>query len=205
MKIFRLDGPVQAFFEKTFHLMVLQLLFVVCSLPIVTIGASVTALLSVTMKMSKDEEGYVWKDFLKAFRSNFKQSTCIWLIFAATISYLLFMLRVSMISGATVLKVMEIPEAALLVIVIAALLYVFALQARFENTVKNTIRNSFLVSLRCLPQTALLFIILFGSIILTGFSGSAYGLLLFVWIFCGFSLLAYISSYVYVKVFESWK
>ena len=66
------------------QLIALNLLWIVCSLPVITAGASITALYSVMFKIIKKEEGYIIKSFLKAFRQNFKQSTIIWLLLIGT-------------------------------------------------------------------------------------------------------------------------
>ena len=80
-RLFDLDNPVMRFLGKLFDLMYLNLLFLLCSIPIVTIGASLTAMYSVALKMVKNEETYIGKDFFKSFRMNFKQGTIIWILF----------------------------------------------------------------------------------------------------------------------------
>ena len=79
MSIFNMDGPVFRFLNKMADLCILNLIFLLCCLPIITIGASVTALYSVTLKMSRDQEGYIARSFFKAFKANFKQATSIWI------------------------------------------------------------------------------------------------------------------------------
>ena len=64
--------------------LILNILWLVCSVPVITAGASTTALYSVMFKIIKKEEGYIIKSFLKAFRQNFKQSTIIWLLLIGT-------------------------------------------------------------------------------------------------------------------------
>ena len=64
--------------------LILNILWLVCSVPVITAGASTTALYSVMFKITKKEEGYIIKSFLKAFRQNFKQSTIIWLLLIGT-------------------------------------------------------------------------------------------------------------------------
>ena len=58
----------------------LNLLWIVCSLPIITVGASTTALYYVTLKIAEDREGDITQQFFRAFRSNFKQATQLWLM-----------------------------------------------------------------------------------------------------------------------------
>ena len=79
-KLFDIDNPVIAFLSRLADLIGLNFLFLICCLPVFTIGAAWTALYYVTVKMVRKEESYIWKDFFKSFRENFKQATLIWLI-----------------------------------------------------------------------------------------------------------------------------
>lgn len=202
MRIFAFEGPVHRTLEKIFDLMLLHFMWVLFSLPVITIGASTTALFTVTLKMAKKEEGYVLKGFLKAFRENFKKSTGIWLCFAAMLGWCVFMISISMQSGSGFLKLLSLAEAALLLVVIAALQYVFLLQARYENTLFGTVKNAFYISLKFLPYTAGMLAVLFVPILVTGYSGGMYAGLLFLWVFFGSSLIALGNSYIAVKVFD---
>ena len=77
---FNMDSPIMRFLSRVCDLIILNLLAIACCIPIVTAGASITALFSVTLKMVKGEESYIFKGFFKGFKENFKQSTIIWLI-----------------------------------------------------------------------------------------------------------------------------
>ena len=81
--LFSINSPLWRFMDKALRLIWLNLLWFLCCLPIVTIGASTTALYSVTLKYARDEEGYLTRSFFQAFRQNFRQSTIIWLVMAA--------------------------------------------------------------------------------------------------------------------------
>ena len=78
--LFNYDNPVWRFIGKLGDLIILNILWMITSIPIVTIGASITALYYVTLKLVRDEDGYTIKSFFKSFKENFKQSTIIWLI-----------------------------------------------------------------------------------------------------------------------------
>ena len=81
--LLNLDSPFMIFFSNLTDVLILNVLCLVCCLPIVTIGPSITAMHYVTLKMARDEEGYVLKSFFKSFRENFKQSMIAWLGFLA--------------------------------------------------------------------------------------------------------------------------
>lgn len=84
MKLFDVDGPLMAALNKLADLVFANLLFILFSLPVVTLGASLTALQTVVLALAEDEENLVVrKRFWQAFRRDFKQSTLLWGIFAA--------------------------------------------------------------------------------------------------------------------------
>lgn len=78
--MFGIDGKFYEIVSAIADLVILNLLFVLCSLPIFTIGASTTALFGVTKKMADNREGYIVRTYFKLFKENFKQSTAMWLI-----------------------------------------------------------------------------------------------------------------------------
>ena len=80
MKFFNYDSPIMQFLSRLTDLFILNFLFLICSIPIVTIGASATALYSVTLKMAKNEESYIFSSFFRAFKNNFRHSTISWMI-----------------------------------------------------------------------------------------------------------------------------
>ena len=79
-RIFDMDSPVMRFLGRLADLMILNLVTLLCCLPVVTIGASLTAMHYVLLKMVRNEESYIVRSFFKSFKQNFKQATVIWLI-----------------------------------------------------------------------------------------------------------------------------
>ena len=80
MKFMSVDSKLFKGLNKVLDIMYLNLLWILFSIPIITIGASTTAAYQVGMKMVRDEEGYIGRGFWKAFKENFKQSTIVWII-----------------------------------------------------------------------------------------------------------------------------
>ena len=144
----------------------LNLLWIVCSLPIVTIGASTTALYYVTLKIAEEREGDITQQFFRAFRSNFKQATQLWLILlllGVVLGTDIYVLRHLTAATTGALAVMLTLCLALVIIAcvvyIMVLPYVFALLARVENTNKAMLRNAVLMSIRYLSCTICTFAI----------------------------------------------
>ena len=82
-RIFDMDNPLWRFLGKLADLMILNIVFLLCSIPIFTIGASLTGVYYVCLKIKEQEEGYIIRNFFKSFKQNFVQSTIIWLIMLA--------------------------------------------------------------------------------------------------------------------------
>lgn len=201
-KIFSYDGSFVRTLEKICDLMLLHFFWIISSIPIITIGASTTALLSVSMKSVRGEDGYVFRDYVTEFKSNFKKSTCIWLIFLGFILCDLAMIYLAFHIGTNTAKLYELIELVLLIFVIFALKYVFAIQARFENTIINTIKNAFILSLRHLPFTVAVIMATVMPIVLTVWMVQLRPIMIFLWIFLGSSLIALADSYVFVNIFK---
>ena len=150
-------------------IILLNILFLICSLPIVTAGASFTAMCSVNLQFCSGTEGYTVKSFFKAFKENFKQATLIWLgILAILVILLADSVVIGKMEGSAVIYFRVILVTASVLLLIFAT-YVFFLQARFVNPVGATIRNALYMSVLYLPRTvwmllldvAILFIMLY--------------------------------------------
>lgn len=157
------EGPVMLFFTKVAYSAYLNVLWFICCLPIFTVGASTTALYYVTLKIAKNEEGNVTKSFFRAFKANFKQGTIIWLILLgsgivlALDGYIFYHMRFEN-------AFWTIGTAVFMVLLVAyaiVLMYIFPLQARFENTVKMMFVNSIMIGMRFLLCTVLMAVVYF--------------------------------------------
>lgn len=80
--IWGFEGSFMNFCDKIFDVMILGFLWILCSLPVITIGASSTALYYAIVKCIKNNEGYVSKSFFHSFRQNLAPATFLWVIFA---------------------------------------------------------------------------------------------------------------------------
>lgn len=158
MKFFSIDSPLYRFLSKLMDVLKLNFLWILFSLPVITIGASTVAAMSVAIKMTDDEEGYIGRSFVKAFKENWKQGTLLWLITAVACYalYLDFQLFEAVEGNPIMFLVIGIVSAAL---VIVALIYAYPLLARYENTLFKTIQNSIDISRKYFGRTLLLVIV----------------------------------------------
>ena len=168
MKIFSYDSKFSQLLLKLCYACYLNLLWLVCSLPIVTVGASTTALYYSCLKIVRDEDSHVGACFFRSFRENFRQATALWLIllglglFLAGDGYIVYHLRQSAEGAMTVvwtlILAMVIAGAIVYVIVLE---YVFPLVASVSNTNTAMLKNAFLIGTHYLFATILVFAVHF--------------------------------------------
>ena len=157
------EGPVMSFITKITYSVYLNLLWLICCLPIVTVGASTTALFYVTLKVVKNEEGSLTKSFFHSFRENFRQATVIWLILLAVgivlgiDGYIFYHMRFENAFWTVATAVFLIAAAAYAII----LMYIFPLLARFDNTTVTMFKNAIMLGMRFLLCTAVMAAIYF--------------------------------------------
>src|SRR5690606_11781225 len=75
-----LESPFIQFLSRIIDLVILNFLFILFSLPIFTIGSSISALYTVSLKLIQNKDPYIFKEFITAFKRNFKEATIIWII-----------------------------------------------------------------------------------------------------------------------------
>lgn len=203
---FNYDNPVWRFIGKLGDLILLNILWIICSIPIFTIGASTTAVYYVTMKLVRDEDDSVIKSFFRSFTSNFKQATAIWLILMAAGALfgfdLWFFFTNQMHFSETIRLVLTAVFGGGTLILIFVTLYVFPLQSRFYNPVKRTLFNAFFMSVRHLLQT----IGMIGTdvIVAAGAWLSMYYApqIFILFLLFGMPLIAFVNSFYFESVFK---
>lgn len=168
MKFLSYDSPFSQLLLKLCYSCYLNLLWLICCIPIVTIGASTTALYYTSLKIVRGEDHALGHMFFRSFRENFRQSTVLWLILLATglflagDGYLAYRLRAAS-TGApavfwTLILALVIGAAVVYTIV---LLFVFPLVASVSNTNWAMMKNSFFIGARYLFCTILVFVVHF--------------------------------------------
>lgn len=207
-KFFSAEGGFFGFMDKIASLFWINLLTAVCCLPVITAGASLTACYYVTLKMVRNEEGYLTKSFFRSFRMNFRQATVIWIIEAALLFVFAadFWIIATGAAGKVPLSnVILVVAGILLFLLVMTATYVYPVLARFDNTTANTIKNAFLMSIVNFPKTVALIVtnalfpVLAYAVIATG-----KGLWVIPVIICfGMSASAYLCSRILVVIFDA--
>lgn len=202
MNIFSMDSMLGRFLYWIADIFILNILWIIFSLPIFTIGASTTALYYSMMQRQRRDEGYIHKNFIKALKENFKQSTILWLIMILVALVLFADLRIGLFfninQNLLIGKIFIVVSVILMIPYLFVLLYIFPIQAKFENTIKDNLKNAILMAIGHLGYTLLLLMIVATFVVLTLFSRAFIG----VEILFGVGLYAYLTSNVYITIFR---
>ena len=176
------DSKIMNFLGRLGDMFILNILYLLCCVPVVTIGAATTGLYYTTLKMAENRESYVWKDFLKSFRQNFRQATVIWLILLAALA----VLAMDFLLGGGLAPA------------------VGSVLARCDNSIPGTMRNALIMAIRHLPRTVVILVI-HGLPLLLAFA-SIQAFVRGVWVVLLFtvSILAYIESKLFSKIFPKY-
>ncbi len=200
-RFFDMDSPIMRFLNRVGDMLILNLMMLVCCIPIITAGAAYTAMHYVLLKMIRGEEGYLVKGFFKSFVRNFKQATLIWLMMLFVIAVFIGDAFIFGYSGVVFPKPLVIMVLAVAIILLLMSMYVFPLLARFENTIKNTLRNAAILSVANLPKTLLMAVFYVLPLIIGYFSAYSY---IFIIMF-GISVPAYGAAWLYSGIFKKFE
>ncbi len=160
MNFFNPESKVMIFLSRVTDYLILTLLWVICSIPIFTIGASTTAMFYTSFKILDDEDSYVTRCFFKSFKENFKQSTLLWLLALVVGIFLIVDILFYYNLDAGTMRFIGLVAFALLLILYAiTMLYLFPYVSRFYCTFKQSIKISLLLGIRHLPTTILLVVL----------------------------------------------
>ena len=201
MRFNLMDNVVMRALSKICDMVFLNVLWVTCSIPIVTIGASTTALYTVMLKLVRNEEGYIFRSFFRAFKENFKQSTLIWLIIAAFSVVWWVDFRIAGMMGAGVGEVLRIIFLIVAFLLLSVTIYVFPLTARYENKISATLKNALILTIAKLPYTLLMVAVVVVAVLASLWNTMMLMIALPLWFLFMVSLIAWINSYLLRRVF----
>lgn len=207
MKLFDINNPIMQSMAKVADLIILNFLFLLCCIPIITIGPAITALYCVTMKLIRDEEGGVVKEFFRSFRLNLRQGIVIHIFFLA-LAFVLFVdiwfVLYSVSDHGAMTYVLFGASALLVVLGAMTLLFVYPVLAKFENTIGKTIQVAFTLSIRHWPTTLVLAALTAIPIAVMMIPNEAVIGFLYLMVIFGFSALAMAQSFFLRKVFDKY-
>lgn len=201
-KLFNLDGRFVKTLETIINLILINALFIIFSLPIFTIGASLTAMYTLSLRIVRKEHQFVWKSFIQAFKSNFKQSTIIWLAFL--ISGLIVYANISFIRYVSGIWYIILFLGLLLFSFLFLLLFttIFPILSRFDNTIIKTIENSLRIFLINPFKSILLLLITYIPIMVLFISPTTMLTMIYLSTYGGFAFIAWLKSHVIQSIFN---
>lgn len=198
----RQQNPLIRVLEVFGNLFVLNVLFLICCIPVITVGASTTALYAMCFRMIKNEEGPIVRGFFGVFKKEFKNATLAWVIaiIAFAIIWAEFLYVSNFADGAaSFYSILLVVESIIFAMILP---FLFPLIARFENTLGNYFKNAFLLSLSNLWAWIKVTIAWAAPIILS----LRYPFIIlsfwYLWMIIIFGLIAYGTSHTMVKVFD---
>ncbi len=201
--LFNLDNPFIQFLTKVGDMILANFLFLVCSVPILTMGAAMTALHKVTQDIATDSEAGLIRTFFRAFRENFRQATLCWmlmLVFFVGMGCNL-LLTITYLTGLPAL-IAKVLIGAIAAVMVALSAYVYPLMVRYDNTLKEHALNSGILVIVKLPRTLLMVFVNLLPLIIAYFSMQTFFSTMVFWLTIGFAFSSYITSTLLLPVFR---
>lgn len=198
MRFFNLNSPLMRFLSKMADVMIVNFFTLLCCLPVFTMGAALTAAHYVCLKLVRNEECYIVRDYFKSFKQNFRQGSILGIL--VMLGAAVLVADYCIISD-TNMKYGDILKIGLLitaVIYLMVVMFVFASQAKFDNPIRFTIKNAFLMSVLQFPKTILMIAIHVVPIVIILFVYEAIPVVLFF----GISGPIFLSAFLYNKFFQ---
>ena len=200
-RLFSPNSRFMAGISRLADLIILNILFLAACLPVFTIGASAAALYHVVFRIGTKHEQGVFRSFFRAFRANFRQATCVWLVLllagaALAADYYLFSHLLGGFSFA------HIPILLLALLALITACYAFPLISFFSNTLLETLKNAMFIGIGNLPVSLLLMAVLLLPAVLLARFPLLFFNLGFLWVALYFSAGAYLSSLLLRRVLQ---
>ena len=193
---FSMDGPFYRIGSLIADIMILSFYWLLFSIPFFTIGTSTTALYYVMTRRIANREGYLFRDFWTSFKSNFKQTTIIWIIFLVVFYILYVNIRNIEVVGS--MKTIVYPVQICFCIEVAlCLIYIFPLNARFELGLKDSFKTAFFMANRHL-LTSICCVIIAVAIVYATIAT----IILFL---VAMGLYVFLTSYLFLRIFKKYR
>lgn len=190
------NSPVIAFLNKMADLILLNIIYVICCLPVFTIGAATTAMYYVCIISIRQGDGYVVRRFFESFKREFKVATIIWIPMSIIWLVMGFDLFFWYRMGTLFSKIMFILSAVVAFVLLIVCMYLFPVLAKFEGSIKALVKNAAAFAVGYFPYTIILLLLtaafIYANLISIGMNAISF--------FIGFAVLAYVKSFFIYRV-----
>ena len=202
--LLNLESPLMQMLTRIGDMILLNVLFLLCSIPVITLGASLAAMHKMLQEIVYDIDSSTVKGFFRAFRANFKQATVVWLFVMLIIASLFcdYLLIITFFSGSMSVKWMLILLAVLAAVVCSVCAYMMPMLVRYENKLRNHLNNAVILSVIKLPRTIGLLLLNFLPLIILILSPNVFIQTLVFWVFIGFAFTTYMETQLLKPVFD---
>ena len=190
------DGKFVKVLNRIADLVGLNLLAILFCIPIITIGATITAVYGCIFRIQEKREGYLTKDFWKLFKECFRSSTIIYLVGVAVVAMLY--LDYQIFATDSRLDILQVLVVAGGIVVAEIFTYAFPMESYFENSLKATVKNALLLGISNIPYTLLMLGINVFPFFLVARIPVTFG----IWFLIGISGVAWINSFFLKKIFS---
>jgi len=204
-RFFNPDNPVMEFIAKVFDLVILNLIFIFSCVPIITIGASTSALSYVTFKMVRGEDPYIWRNFWKSFRQNFKQGTLVWIFSILIFIFLGMDFYIINSQNTSLFAVVRILLWIVCAVALSVFLYVFPVISHFVCTTKQALKNALLMTFGHLPYTLMMLALAGLLLFLCSSSSKLFAMIVVLSGICGFSVVSFVYSIMFDRIFQKYE
>lgn len=204
-RFFNPDNPVMEFIAKIFDLVILNLIFIFSCVPIITIGTSTSALSYVTLKMVRGEDPYIWRNFWKSFRQNFKQGTLVWIFSILIFIFLGMDFYIINSQNTSLFAVVRILLWIVCAVALSVFLYVFPVISHFVCTTKQALKNALLMTFGHLPYTLMMLALAGLLLFLCSSSSKLFAMIVVLSGICGFSVVSFVYSIMFDRIFQKYE
>ena len=202
MKLFNYDSPFWSFLNKIADLVLLNVLWLVFCIPIITIGASTAAMYRVTLNMHRGEGGGVIRTFWNAFKQNIKPGTLIFLVLLVPLVLVIYeawLYLSGAISQSLAMGVVFLFPSLLMALVTT---YVYPRVAQFDNKLLATLKNACLLAIANLPCSLLMALLNLSAPLLFVFATGFFFRTGIFWLLIGGALVAFLNTFFIRKIFK---
>ena len=199
--LFSLDSPIMRAMSRLADLVGLNLLFLLTSIPIFTIGPGLAAMYTVVFRMGTSRERGIVKPYFRAFAANFRQGTVLWLLVLVAVIGTLVDINV-LLGLAGALRNLYLLAVALLVLVVMMAGFFFPLISQFQAGLLTTIKNALALSIGYLPRALAIAAVNVLPFFLLLFNPYLFLRVGFVWFFLYFAGAAKVNAMLLQKVFR---
>lgn len=201
--LFSLENPLVQLLSRACDLMITNVLFLICCIPVFTGGAAICGMMKVCQAIVTDDERGIWRLYWTGFKNSFKQATVVWLcVLVVAVSLFCYWLLFTNVFAGTLATVMLVLMIILAVIALGLVVYLFPLITRYENSLREHVRNAGILAITRILLTPFLIVFTVVPFILPFISLEAFMKTLIFWVIIGFAFLCYMSNLMLRPIYK---